>query len=203
MLPERELAQQLDVSRNLLRESLVMLECMNLIEVRGREGIFIKDGDIPNFHSNLESITLWPENMLRDLMEMREIVEIPAAGIASQRRDETDLARMRQCVEELGKIYENGETAYGDGAKWDSLLHTVIVESTKNPLLIRVSEDLSKVLEKYIGQSRALVFSSGDWPQIILEQHRKLYEAIRDGKRSEAEETASRHINLAKEKFAG
>ncbi len=203
LLPERELAQKLNVSRNLLREALVMLECMNCIEVHGREGIFISNTDGEEFNSTLNSVTLWPENMVRDLMEMREIIEVPAAGIAALRHKREDLEKMEQCVDELDRIFREGESRYGDGAKWDSLLHSVIVKATGNPLLVRVSEDLSIVLEKYIGQSRALVFSSGNWPRIILEQHRELYEQIKTGNRKNAERTAHKHIALARKKFAG
>ncbi|MCE1206748.1 MAG: winged helix-turn-helix domain-containing protein, partial [Spirochaetia bacterium] len=41
--PERELAQSLGVSRNLLREAMITLEAMGYIEIRERQGAFISN----------------------------------------------------------------------------------------------------------------------------------------------------------------
>jgi GntR family transcriptional repressor for pyruvate dehydrogenase complex len=203
LLPERDLSRHFDVSRNLLREALVMLECMDVIEVRGREGVFVKEQPGAGASSNLSSVVLWPENMLRDLLEVRGIIEVSAAGLASSRRTEEDLRKIRQCLLHLEEIYQKGEAESGEGARWDALLHLAVVEAAHNRLLTRIFEDFAQVQEKYIGHSRAMVFSGGNWPRIILDQHRILFEAIRDQDRERAETAAREHIELARKHFAG
>ena len=200
---ERELANLFNVSRNLLREALVVLECLGVIEVRGKEGLFVKDEVFVGFSPNLKSVVLWPENMLRDLMEMREIIEVPAAGIAARRRTAEDLKKMEECMKHLEEIYLHGEKFDGEGAKWDALLHMAVVEASGNRILVRFSEEFGYIMEKYIGQSRSLVFSQGNWPRIILDQHRALFEAIRDKDEAKAKKVAMEHIELARKKFAG
>jgi hypothetical protein len=59
--------------------------------------------------------------------------------------------------------------------------------------MTQISEDFAQVQEKYIGHSRAMVFSGGNWPRIILDQHRLLFEAIQD----------KEHIELTRKHFAG
>ncbi len=198
---ERELAIQLGTSRNLLREALVALEYMGVLETRGREGIFLQSDEIPEFESHLNTVRLWPEHMLRDLLEMRSFLEVPAARLAAERRTEEDLQKMQQCLAHLERIEKEGEQEPGEGASWDSLLHMVIVEAADNRLLSRVYEDFSAVMTKYIGQSRALAFSQGKWPSTILEQHELLVQAIEEKNAPKAQEIIQNHIALARERF--
>jgi GntR family transcriptional repressor for pyruvate dehydrogenase complex len=198
---ERELAIQLGTSRNLLREALVALEYMGVLETRGREGIYLQDEELPEFESHLNTVRLWPEHMLRDLLEMRSFLEIPAAGLAAERRNSEDLQKMHQCLENLERIEKDGENEPGEGASWDSLLHMVIVEAADNRLLSRIYEDFSAVMTKYIGQSRALAFSQGKWPSTILEQHELLVQAIEEKDGDRAREIIQKHIDLARERF--
>jgi len=200
---ERDLAKLFNVSRNLLREALVVLECMGAIEVRAKEGLFVKENAFSDFSPNLRSVVLWPENVLRDLMEMRVIIEVPAAKLAARRRTAKDLRRMEECMKHLEEVYLHGEKLEGEGAKWDALLHMAVVEASGNRILVRFSEEFGYIMEKYIGQSRSLVFSQGNWPRIILDQHRALFEAIRDKDESKAQKVAMEHIELARKKFAG
>lgn len=200
---ERDLARLFKVSRNLLREALVILECMGVIEVRAKEGLFVKSEVPSDFFPNLRGIVLWPDNILRDLIEMRIIIEVPAAGMAARRRTAEDLRKMEECMEHLEEVYLRGERYGGEGAKWDALLHAAIVEASGNKILVRFSEEFGYIMEKYIGQSRSLVFSQGNWPRIILDQHRALFEAIRDKDEAKAKKVAMEHIELARKKFAG
>ena len=43
--PERELAEQLGISRNSLREALKVLEAMDVLEIRHGSGIFLRKED--------------------------------------------------------------------------------------------------------------------------------------------------------------
>ena len=198
---ERELALQLGTSGNLLREALVALEYMGVLETRGREGIYLQEEEIPEFESHLDTVRLWPEHMLRDLLEMRSFLEVPAAGLAAERRTSEDLQKMYRCLENLERIEKEGEREPGEGASWDSLLHMVIVEAADNRLLSRVYEDFSAVMTKYIGQSRALAFSQGKWPSKILGQHEELVRAVEEKDSEKARSIVQNHIALARKRF--
>jgi len=195
--PERELAKKLNVSRNLLREALVTLECLGYIELRGREGIFISQTDLADINSGMKNISIWPEEMMQQLMEMRLLTEVPAAGLAARRRTPEQMQRLKECKNHLQRIHREGERAEGEGAHWDSLLHTLVVDSANNKLLSRVYEGLSAVMEKYIGNSRRSLFSMKDWADKILEQHEDLISAIEGQDPEKASILARDHINEA------
>jgi len=197
MPTERDLAVKFNVSRNLLREALITLECLGYIEIRGREGIFIRQADLADLDSGMKNIAIWPEEMMQQLMEMRLLTEVPAAGLAAKRRSSEQMEKMHECLANLKRIHLEGERLEGEGAHWDSLLHTLIVESASNTLLSRVYEGLSAVMEKYIGNSRRSLFAMKNWPEKILEQHQQLISAIEDQDEEQASTLARDHINEA------
>lgn len=192
--PEREFARQLGVSRNLLREALVTLECAGCIEARGRNGLFVRETDLEDLDSGFRNMNLWPEDTMRQLMEMRILIEVPATGLAAGRKSPEQLEKLHECIRQLKRIHSDGEKYEGEGAHWDSLLHTVIVDSANNKVLSRVYEGLSALMEKYIGNSRRNLFSNQEWPEKILRQHTGLVEAIEGGDFHRAEDLAREHI---------
>lgn len=192
--PEREFAKQLGISRNLLREALVTLECFGYLEMRGREGIFIKEIDLQDLDSGLKNVNIWPEDMMQQLMEMRLLTEVPASGLATERRTAEQLTRLKECIAHLERIHLQGEQREGEGAYWDSLLHTLIIDSANNKLLSRVYEGLSAVMEKYIGNSRRRLFPYLQWPEKILRQHQEMVIAIETGNSDQAKQIAREHI---------
>jgi len=199
--PERDLARNFKVSRNLVREALITLECLGYIELRGREGIFVRQTDLTDMDSGMKNIAIWPQEMMQQLMEMRLLTEVPAAGLAAKRRSPEQMVKMNECIKNLRRIHLEGERVDGEGAHWDSLLHTLIVDSANNKLLSRVYEGLSAVMEKYIGNSRRSLFAMKNWAEKILEQHEQLISAIEDQDEEKASTLARDHINEAMRKL--
>ncbi len=197
---ERDMAADLKISRNLLREALVALEVMGIIEIRERQGARLlrrTDGmpELPDF----TKMVLWPRDSLRQLMEIREIVEVPAARLAAQRRNSQDLERIRRCIEELAVIEERGERQQGDGAHWDSLLHWAVVQASGNQILHRIYEGIQDLLVRYIGESRARFFSKA-FPTLAQEawqDHQGLLQALEAQDPEGAARIMTSHLELA------
>jgi DNA-binding GntR family transcriptional regulator len=81
---EDRLAEQLGVSRNPVREALRALEGTGLVEVVPRRGAYV---------SRLEP------GRARQLLELRQTLEVYAAETAARNRTAADLAEMRACIE--------------------------------------------------------------------------------------------------------
>ncbi len=175
--PERELAHSLGVSRNLLREALVTLETLGVLEIRERQGLFVRDPGGGDYAASLRFLSLWPQDILTHLMEMRLLVEVPASGLAATRRTEEELGRMRECVEHLRAVHDTPDCA-PSGAAWDSLLHAQVIQAARNPVLSRVYEGLSSTMERYIVTSRTLLLALEGWGRKVLEQHRLIVEGL-------------------------
>ncbi len=195
--PERELAAELGVSRGLLREAIVTLEAFGLIEVRERQGAFITMGDPADLSASMRRAAFWPGDLLINLMEMRLLIEPPIAGQAAIRRDEADLAKLRTCLFRLAELEDDTETGDPLGAEWDSMLHTLVVEAAKNPILTRLYEGMRSAMDDHIRTSRLKLLSLKTWPDKIRAEHGVLVDAIAAGDPAAAIEAQRRHLGGA------
>ncbi len=200
--PERELAASLGVSRNLLREAIITLEVMGIVEIRERQGTFIVAQGAGDYAASLKFLAMWPEDILSHLMEMRLVIEVPAASLAAARRTEEELARMKECVSHLEAVQNDPDRGSSSGAAWDSLLHSLIVNACHNPVLERVYEGLSATMERYIVISRTRLLALENWSGKVLDEHRALVDAI-GARDPEAASAAIRsHLESALAKLA-
>jgi len=199
--PERLLAESLKVSRNLLREAMITLEAWGHIEIRERQGAFVVSPDPDDFAASLKFASLYPDDMLINLMEMRLLIEPPIAGVAALRRTEGELADMKNCVAKLVEVHDSPSRGASSGAQWDSMLHSLVVQAARNPLLTRLYEGLSATMDKYIVLSRVKLLALENWPQKIIKEHRALVAAIEAGDEFAAEEAQKQHLRSALNKL--
>ncbi len=199
--PERSLAIQLGVSRSLLREAVITLETLGILEVREKSGIYVKGLKAGDLSGGLKTLSLWPEDILIYLMEMRLLVEVPAAGLAAVRRNDTEIEQMRECVRKLDEVQYSEDRGVSSGAFWDSLLHTLVVNAAHNPVLTRVYEGLSVTMEKHIIRSRNLLLSIPKMSEKILTEHRILVDAIEGEDPQQAMRSIRHHLEEALEEL--
>jgi GntR family transcriptional repressor for pyruvate dehydrogenase complex len=198
---ERDLAMSLGVSRSLLREAVITLETLGMLEVREKSGIFVKSPDVVDFTGSLRTLSLWPEDLLIHLMEMRLLVEVPAAGLAAMRRNDTELDQIKECVNRLEEVQLSGDGQSSRAAFWDSLLHTLVVNAAHNPVLTRVYEGLSVTMEKHIVRSRNLLLSIKGMPGKLLNEHRGLVSSLEEKEPRGAMDSLRTHLEDALEEL--
>ncbi|MBN2875761.1 MAG: FadR family transcriptional regulator [Spirochaetales bacterium] len=193
--PERELAASLGVSRNLLREAIITMEVMGLLEIRERQGAFIATPQADEFAASLKFLSLWPDDILTHLMEMRLVIEVPASGLAAVRRTTDEVIRLHGCIRHL----EDADAARDAEAAgtWDAQLHTLVVKAAHNPVLDRVYEGLSSTMETYVKISRRKLLALEQWPEKILDQHKRLVEAMEAGDPLAAQQALRDHLEGA------
>lgn len=177
--PERDLALQLGVGRNLLREAIVSLEALGVLEVRERQGIFVRSLPTDTLLTALQQMQIWPEDMLPQLTEMRQILSVPAAELAALRRTEKDLSQLRECLDRFERAPIATVEDQHASARWESLLHGLVVQAAHNPVLTRVYEGLSYFIEKNSDLLHLrFVLTDRGWLEHIAAQHRGIVDAL-------------------------
>lgn len=141
---ERELAVQLGVSRSVLREAIATLAALGLVESRHGRGVFIVGGSVQATAQRLSSalgtngIQTQTESMvrIRELFEIRRMLEGNAAEWAAQRATEEQIAEMQAVLsaDKAARVAEPIDTALLN--ELDGRLHAVIAASTANRLLV-------------------------------------------------------------------
>jgi len=147
---ERELAQLLNVSRNVLREAIVSLVSVGVIEVRDRQGIFIKNINDRGSLEALNSMQMLPVDFVSYQLEVRLIISVPAAKLAAQRRTDEDLRKLHDCYNSFINCPYTTQEELIENCKWEALLHHLVAEAAHNPILSRVNESINALLKKTI-----------------------------------------------------
>jgi DNA-binding FadR family transcriptional regulator len=192
---EIEFAEQLNVSRSAYREAVRMLAAKGLVESRPKTGTRVNERS--RWHLLDPDVLAWSfeaepsEDFIRDLFELRMIVEPAAAELAARRRDGADLARMGHALEEMAR--HGLASAAGQAA--DQLFHHSILEATRNAPLI----SLSSSIEAAVGWTTIFKQRKRKLPRDPLPDHRALYNAIVDGNPEAARAAMTELVRLALE----
>lgn len=190
---EFELASQLGVSRSVVREAMRMLAAKGMVESRQKAGTRVRERK----HWNLldPMLLAWmfegapPQAFVRDLFQLRMIVEPAAAEIAARSRTASQLSRMGHALETMDAM--TLDTVAGQNA--DQLFHAVILEATDNELLVSLSGSIAAAVRwttyfKYRGSAK---------PNDPMPQHRALFEAIANSDPNAAREATIALIGQA------
>lgn len=194
---ERKLAQLFDVSRSQLREALIALETLGVIEIRERQGIFLTKYDISEFTVALSMLRDLPQNILTQTAEARMAVETQAAVLACSRRTEEDLTDLKNCLDHLDYFHSHIDNERAQ-AYWNKLFHTAIVKASHNIVLLRIFEGMLNVIEKAINIVRRSIVIESDttYAELISKQHAIIFGAIKDMDPALCERVMREHISI-------
>ncbi len=189
---EREIAEQMGVSRAAVREAFSALEMTGLIEVRPGEGSFVKSGDILTPFALLQAMAV-DEALAAEMFEIRRSLEGEAAWLAAQRRTEEDLRSIRYWLEQMGQ--DLSHYSHGEVADWE--FHLAVAAASHNGLLLRVMHQLSEAMRRTVSTARRRLWSIPGMPQQLLQEHVAVYAAIEAQDRSEARKRMAAHVGAA------
>ena len=184
--PERELAQQLNVSRASVREAMRLLELKGLVMTRPGAGTFITEDAVEAIVQAFSSLLSNGANAATDVFEMRLLLEPHVVSLATQRASDADI----RCIREILDTQEADIAAGGTGVESDAEFHSAIANATKNSALIAVTQAISDILS----QSRETSLQSPERSRLSLQSHRRILAAIQSRRPGEAEEAMHQHI---------
>jgi GntR family transcriptional repressor for pyruvate dehydrogenase complex len=190
---ERQLAQQLNVSRSALREAMTALEVLGIVEIRAGVGIFIGKNSGGDNHSGVldEVAKLIAKVGPLEILELRMLIEPGAAQLAAERRTLEDLRAMDRAVRQMEAELEQGRDAWEP----DWGFHRAIAAATQNPLVEAAFDNIGQRMENPLwALMRAHNFEFGDRGQRYLKHHRAVLEAIRRASGNAAFRTMREHI---------
>ncbi|WP_067541520.1 FadR/GntR family transcriptional regulator [Nocardia crassostreae] len=132
---EIALAKEFGVSRPVVREALQACAILGLTETHTGRGTFVI--------SAKESAKLTFAGIdARDLIEARQLVEIPAAGFAADRHSPDQLRRLFDILDQLAATTDAHEWVRLDGE-----LHTAIAAASGNTMLTSTVADTRRALD--------------------------------------------------------
>jgi GntR family transcriptional repressor for pyruvate dehydrogenase complex len=186
----KELSERYQVGRSTVREALSALEVMGFIETRQGEGSTVKifkseDVGMPDFQSFLVS-----KETIFELMEARRSLEVSNAGLAAEKRTEEDLKKLQENLNLMELSIINEE----DTEKWDMDFHILLGQATHNSIMVRLLETISDPMNKAMKEIRRITFDSPVLSKKVLEEHRRIYQAIADQDPILAQQMMAEHL---------
>jgi len=174
--PERTFAELLGVGRPTLREALNHLEALGIVEIRKRQGVFVK-----NIGSSLVSDPLCrvfqeDRGMLPYLYEMRKDIEIAASRLAAQRRAEEDLAAILAPIKNMENDLKTGAFSISD----DIDFHMAVARATHNFLRVHIMQHLFDISNEFLERVHTRLGRGYEKLSVVVDHHRHIFEAIRD-----------------------
>src|ERR1700735_5782035 len=168
---ERELAQQLGVSRTAVREAVKTLSEKGLVEAYSGRGTFITDATSQAARQSFDlMVKIGQQEGSPHLAELRLILEPGIAAIAAERIKDEDLTAMRDAVAVMERSQKDPE-AYIEA---DLDFHLALAEAVANPLILSLIDSIVGLLR----EQRMRIFNVEGGPQRGQIHHKRILEAI-------------------------
>jgi DNA-binding FadR family transcriptional regulator len=167
---ERELAEQLSVSRPVVREAIIVLELRGLVQTRHGAGVFV-NGKVPTPGPTGGDADPGPF----EVTEARRMLEGEVAALAATTASDRQIVEMEALVERIGDMRLDQPTR----EQADRAFHMALVRSTNNDVLVTMVETLwdaryrSPLCVYFFTRARA----AGIQPPV--DEHRLVLDAIK------------------------
>ena len=172
--PEPLLCDELGVSRTVVREAVKSLVAKGMLVTGPKVGTRVLPWDEWNWFD--PDVVAWQgktgltRDFLRDLVEIRRVVEPAAVRLAAQRATADDLAAVETAYQGMKEAIEHG----GDYVRHDLAFHQGLLRACHNRMLVQMSKALSALLRT----SFEISTTRKDGPRNSLPLHRAVLDAV-------------------------
>ncbi len=184
--PERELCRQLGIARTSLREALKAMELIGMLTSRVGDGTFVCPRSEFLSRPLLWAFTGTDATELHDVMEARTLMERDLAGLAAERGNDEEIARIGECLARMHECAASGASLM----EADMGFHLAVSAAAHNQVLANAVQLLRNLTRKWIYLKHLIP----DVSTSVLAQHQAIFEAIRDRKAEVARATMQKHL---------
>jgi GntR family transcriptional repressor for pyruvate dehydrogenase complex len=192
--PERQLAEELGVNRATVRAAIRLLEQRGMVNRKVGSGTFVVEVPASVVADSIERYLLFGEGTHNELLILREILEPSIASLATENATPKDLERMKACLDQIEEAYQRSDSE--GGAIADADFHLALAEATQNKLIVAIVKALQRVIISRLSLTMSTTLQQGE---MFVDIHRRIYEAVKNGERSPAQEAFRDHFGLARD----
>lgn len=196
--PERQLAEQLGVSRTVIREAIKTLEQRGLVKVLTGSGTYVSQMDPRIVSESISLLVQQSTSSFDHLNEVRRMLEIEITGFAAERAQLEDIEAMEEAVQEMEDAVANMKgrpDLLEDFVEADLAFHDALAKAAQNPLLPILLDPISDLLVEF----RRLASSGPGAPEDALNYHRKILKYLKARDVSTCRELMREHLEKAEE----
>lgn len=200
LLPtERDLTEQLGVSRTSVREALIALEVSGKVSIRVGHGVQILQATPRLDHLGASAVVSEGDIGPIQMMETRRLVEPRSAELAALNRDESNLDRIERAMKEHARAKSVKSSEYRD---WDRNFHIEIAKASGNAAFTLVVTTLWDYRCKPMFEKIEELLTGPDRLHQTAAEHRRIFEAIAAGDRAGARVAMKAHLDAVLRAFS-
>ena len=185
---ERELTDSFRVGRSSVREALRMLESQGVIR-DASGGSFVVAEAVNPLNSSFRLLLALDERAgLRDLFELRRILECEAAALAAERRSDAHLEAMDAAIAAMSDGV--GELAGERFIDADLHFHLALADATDNRLIVHSMRAVRDTLRRAL----ITVYAIPGSPQSAIGEHRAIRAAVAARQATRARKAMALHL---------
>ena len=196
--PADQLCAQFQVSRTVVREAIASLKAEGRLRSLRGSGVYVSE---PPKFAAAPMFKAAPEEIgdVLDFMEFRVAVEVEAAGLAAERRTETNLLRMGEALAQFRRHMHDNTLA----TDADRAFHRAIADATMNARFrLFIDEMGSKLIpRRALGARFVDEASKAGFLASIEGEHLRILEAITERRPDEARLAMRRHLEDGRRRY--
>ncbi|MBH3472496.1 FadR/GntR family transcriptional regulator [Pseudomonas putida] len=186
MLPgQRELAEQLGISRPSLREAVTVLETLGLVRSLPGKGVLVLDADAVTQEQGMDT---GAAASLADVLELRYTLEPFIVGLVAQSANSQDVGQLRLTLMDMREALEADDSEAG--VKAYIAFHEALFTLTTNPIFQSVVQQTGNALK----QSADMLRNSPEHLAARLKENEAVVRAIRERNSAQASAQMRQHI---------
>jgi GntR family transcriptional repressor for pyruvate dehydrogenase complex len=192
LLPERELADELGVSRTVIREAVRILVAKGLLETKPGVGTIVRQVTSDQIVEPLSLLLRTQEEgvSIEHLHQVRHMLEVEIAGLAALQATEDDIAELTGILDNMEAVLDIPEAF----VTIDADFHRGLARTTHNPLLIILLDSIRDLMQEV----RLLVTRHPDLRKKVMPDHRKILERVAANDPEGARQAMEVHLDHAR-----
>ncbi len=195
---EFELMDELQVSRNSLREAFKILSSMGVLEIKRGDGTYVCSQINPSTFDTLVYGMIFDMSSSDELFELRQVLDEAMIKLASKKRTAEDISLLKTNIEKMQKAIEENDTKLA--ANLDYEFHMTILEVAGNVFLSRIAKGIYNL---YFASIETILSEEERFSNAV-KYHKGLLEVVKNGDVLHAEDAVVQSLstwkNLLKQK---
>ena len=185
---ERKLSERLNIGRTHVRDAIRKLEFYGILKTLPQSGTVVAGIGMTALEGLISDVLQLDNSDFASLIETRVILEIEGIMLAAKRRTESDIEELSYALEKYHKKVISNQKAVDE----DMMFHLKIAEASQNrvlkSLMLIITPDILTNYNKY-------EVCSNDLLKERYEEHRMLFESIKDQDEKRAGKLMKEHLS--------
>ena len=187
---ERELTEKFKVSKATLREALLSLEVLGFLQIRKgvSGGAFVTEVDMMKARDSFTNFLLFKNLSLKDLTEVRLLLEPYIAEKATLAITQEDLHRLGTLIKDASRAIKKNIDF--ESRKDEIEFHRIIAAITGNPILMFILD----FVENLLIDTKEILGPGEEFSKKVLRAHKRIYDGLLKRNVQKVREEMVRHI---------